>query len=108
MYIFGGVTKDIQTAIASADGGSATVVQQNERSKARVIQSIADVRKGLQQLETSFGSSPVLKTYYPNLAGVGDIGVAAEKSAQAARYDQCGKSLLQVVDKLTDALAAMK
>jgi len=111
LYLFGGITKDIQSApqTAAAGDGSAAIAQQNDRSKARVIQSIADVRKGLQQLETSFGSSPVLKDYYTYVSGVGDIGVTAERQAQTGKgFDEAGKTLLKAVDRLADALAAMK
>lgn len=107
LYVFGGVAKDMQAAAATGDAGP-SAAQQNQRSKARVIQSVSDVHNGLQELETYFGSSPILKKYYPSLSGIGAIGDSAQKAAAAGKFDDAGKGLLKAVDQLTDALAAMQ
>jgi hypothetical protein len=107
LYVFGGVTKDVQAASATSDAAP-SASQQNQRSRARIIQSVSDVHSGLQQLETYFGSSPILKKYYDSLSGVGAIGESARTAAAAGQFDDAGKSLLKAVDQLTDALAAMQ
>jgi hypothetical protein len=106
LYVFGGVTKDVQAAAATSDAAPGAS-QQNQRSKARIIQSISDVHHGLQQLESYFGSSPILKKYYNSLQGIGAIGDTAQRAAAAGKFDDAGKSLLKAVDQMTDALAAM-
>lgn len=107
LYVFGGVTKDMQAAVATSNAAP-SAAQENQRSRARVVQSVSDVHNGLLQLETYFGSSPILKKYYSSLSGVAAIGDTAQKAAAAGKFDDSGKALLQAVNQLTDALAAMQ
>lgn len=79
-----------------------------EQSKAKLRESIKIVRTKLDQLESSFRLNPVLQTYYPSLAGVGKLGQTAESQAAANTFDQSGRSLIAAVNKLTDALVALR
>ena len=110
LYLFGAIAKNIESTQPAAGNrdASTNAVEQNERSRAKVRESIRGVREGLEKLEADFRASPALKTYYPYVAGVATIGVAAEDQAAANRFDEAGKSLLKAVDKLADALAATR
>lgn len=112
LYLFGGISKGIETAEQvnrnREDSSVGLSVEQIERNKAKVKESIRNVRAGLDQLESSFRLNPVLQSYYPNLAGVARIGQTAESQAAANSFDQAGRSLITAVSKLADALVAFR
>lgn len=110
LYRLGGVTKGLQEldAAAKATGASPAVVQQNEQSKARIKASFADFRAGLDNLEIHFRSTPGLQSYYLKLAGSAAGAANGEALAATGQFDQAGRSLLGVVDRLADTLAIMR
>lgn len=110
VYLFGGIAKGIESVdqAASKQEASAAAIEQNERNKTKVRESIKNVREGLDKLESDFRFNPTLQRYYPYLAGVARTGETAENQAAANRFDEAGRSLLKVIDQLADALAAMR
>jgi hypothetical protein len=110
LYLLGGVAKGIEAADAAARGGEATPQQmeQTQRSKATVKESMRNVREGLDNLEIDFRAKPELLRYYTKLAGVAAGAAAAEEQAAANQFDQAGRSLLGVVNRLTDVLLEMR
>lgn len=111
LYLFGGISKNIETAEranTSRDSAYAGMsAEQLAQSKVKVKNSIASVRAGLGQLESSFSLNPVLQSYYPSLAGVAKLAQEAESQVASNNLDQAGSSLIAVVNKLTDALVAL-
>ena len=110
LYRLGGVAKGLQEldAAAKAADASPAVVQQNEQSKAKIKASFADFRVGLDNLEIYFRSTPGLQSYYLKLAGSAEGAANGEALAGAGQFDRAGRSLLGVVDRLTDTLAIMR
>ena len=112
LYLLGGVSKGIETAEQAnrnhEQSSLALPVDQIERNKTRLKESIKNVRAGLDQLETTFRVNAALMSYYPSLAGVAKIGQMAESQAASNNFDQAGRSLINAVNKLTDALAALR
>jgi hypothetical protein len=110
LYLLGGVAKGIEAADAAARAGEATSAQvdQTERSKATVKESLRNVREGLDNLEIDFRTKPDLLPYYTRLAGAAAGAAAAEDQAAANQFDQAGRSLLGVVNRLTDVLLEMR
>ena len=110
LYLLGGVAKGIEAADAAAQSGNASqnVIEQTERSKATVKTSLQNVREGLDKLEIDFRTTPDLQRYYTRLAGVAAGAANAEDQATAGQYDQAGRSLLAVVNRLTDVLLEMR
>ena len=106
LYLLGGVARGIEAADAAARAGEATAAQvdQTARSKATVIDSLRNVREGLDNLEIDFRTKPELLRYYTKLAGAASGAAAAEEQAAASQFDQAGRSLLGVVNRLTDVL----
>src|SRR4030095_4277336 len=112
LYLFGGIAKSIETAEQvnrnreeSSVGMSQDRIEQN---KAKLRESIKNVRAGLERLESSFRLNPVLQTYYPNLAGVARLGQTADSQAASNNFDQAGRSLINAVNRLADALSAIR
>jgi len=109
LYLLGGVAKGIESADqASRDRmASSVAIEQNERNKTKVKESIRNVRGGLEKLETDFRINPALRIHSARLSGVASLGETAEGQAAAGRFDEAGRSLLKAVNQLADTLAAM-
>lgn len=110
VYLLGGVAKGFEQADEAArrNEASPTALQQNEQNKATVKSSMRNVREGLDQLEIYFRSTPGLENYYLKLAGSASGAATAEELAAGGRFDQSGRTLLGVVNRLTDVLLAMR
>ncbi|MCD9186394.1 MAG: hypothetical protein LUM44_08160 [Pyrinomonadaceae bacterium] len=109
IYLLGGIARNIEDIDKDSKSGkfSRTAVSQNETNKKNVISSIRNLRAGLAALEVEFRTKPVLKPYLLQIQGVTDISGQAEDLAVAGRFTDSGKTLLLVVEKLSDTLAAM-
>jgi len=109
-YLLGG----INSSIAAADEeirrnqSSPAVVQSNQQSKARVKSSIQGFREGLDKLEIDFRATPELQPYYIKLAGVAAGAASAEEKAAANQFDEAGRLLLNVINRLADVLVVMR
>jgi hypothetical protein len=110
LYIYGGVVKGIEAADKAAQEQSAPAqaVAQTDRTKASVKESIRNVRAGLEQLETDLSGKPALRPFYHRFIGLSDLALSAERQADANQFDLAGRTLLRVIDKLSDGLAAMQ
>ena len=110
LYVLGGVAKGIEDIDAAAKDGQAspTAMQKNDQNKAVVKSSLENVRVGLDQLEIYFRSTPELQGYYMKLAGSASGAADAETQAAAGHFDQAGRTLLGVVNRLTDVLVLIR
>ena len=110
LYLLGGVAKGIESVDDAAERNEASpaVVEQAKRNKDTVRTSIQSVREGLDALEIHFRTTPELQRYYIKLAGVASGAATAEEQAAANQFDRAGRSLLDVVNRLTDVLLEMR
>jgi hypothetical protein len=110
IYLLGGVAKTMEQTEAAIKRGDASpaVADQLQRDKAKLKGSFQTVRENLDKLEIDFRSSPELNRYYTKLAGVAAGAASAENQAAAGQLDQAGRTLLGVVNRLTDVLLEMK
>ncbi len=110
IYLLGGVAKGLEGVddAASRNEASQPVLDQARRNKATVRTSIQSVREGLDKLEIDFRTTPGLERYYIRLAGVASGAADAEDLAAANQFDKAGRTLLEVVNRLTDVLLDMR
>jgi hypothetical protein len=110
IYVLGGVAQGLEQVDAAIrrQEASAAVIEQTQKSKARVTASLQNVRAGLEKLEQDFHTTPELELYYIKLSGVAADAATAEQQAGADQFDQAGRSLLGVVNRLTDVLLGMR
>ncbi|MGQ0762772.1 MAG: hypothetical protein ACT4OT_12275 [Acidobacteriota bacterium] len=110
LYLLGGVAKGIEQIdeAAKKNEASPTALQQNEQNKTTVKTSLRNVREGLDSLEIYFRSTPGLQSYYLKLAGSASGAADAEAQAAMGQFDQSGRTLLGVVNRLTDVLLIMR
>ena len=109
LYLLGGVAKGIEAVddAAGRNEASPAVMEQVTRNKVTVKTSLQSVREGLDALEIHFRTTPELQRYYIKLAGVAAGAATAEEQAAANQFDRAGRSLLGVVNRLTDVLLEM-
>ena len=110
IYLLGGVAKGLENADAAArrkEASDADISKTNQ-SKASVRASIQSVKEGLDKLEIDFRGTPELQRYYIKLAGVAAGAANAEDLAAANQFDKAGRTLLEVVNQLTDVLLEMR
>ena len=103
LYLYGRLSKDLE--LTAAQTGSADAASQ---AKAGLIRSIGDMRDRLDQLEGHFRFEEGLRTQYQTLQGVSSSADQATQAANANRFDQAGRILLEVANKLTDVLLEMQ
>ena len=110
LYVLGGVAKGIEEIDAAARNNQASpaALQKNDQNKAVVKSSLENVRVGLDQLEIHFRSTPELQGYYVKLVGSASGAADAEAQAAAGHFDQAGRTLLGVVNRLTDVLVLIR
>lgn len=110
LYLLGGVAKGIEAVDEAAQRNevSPALVEQAKKNKDTVRTSIQSVREGLDALEIHFRTTPELQRYYIKLAGVASGAATAEEQAGANQFDRAGRSLLDVVSRLTDVLLEMR
>lgn len=110
IYLLGGVAKGLEGVddAARRNEASAAIIDQAAKNKATVRNSIQSVREGLDKLEIDFRTTPELQRYYIKLAGVASGAANAEDQAAANQFDKAGRTLLDVVNRLTDVLLEMR
>ncbi len=110
IYLLGGVAKGLEGVddAAKRNEASPAVLEQTQKSKQTVRASIQTLREGLDKLETDFRATPELQRYYISLAGVAQGAATAEDLAAQNKFDQAGRSLLSVINRLTDVLLGMR
>jgi hypothetical protein len=110
IYLLGGVSSGIAAVDEAArrNEASPAIVQQNQDTKAKVKSSIAGFRETMDKLEIEFRNTPELQPYYIKLAGVAAGAATAEDQANASQFDASGRTLLNVINRLTDVLVVMR
>jgi hypothetical protein len=106
LYLYGPISKELAANEASAQQSSATA-DTLQRNKAKLREAFHNYRVQMDELETTFSGSSELRPYYTKLLGVAASAGQAEDAVAASRYDQAGRSLLDVMNRLTDVLVDM-
>jgi hypothetical protein len=110
IYLLGGVTNGIASVDEAIKKNQASpqLIQSNEQNKAVVKRGFQDFREALDRLETEFRNQPELQPFYIKLAGSAAGAAKAEELAAASQYDAAGRTLLTVINRLTDVLVIMR
>jgi hypothetical protein len=108
--LLGGAAKGLESIDEAVrrNEASPAALQQAQQNKTTVRTSIRNVKEGLDKLELDFKVSPELQPYYAKLAGTAAAAGTAEQQAINNQFDAAGRSLLNVVNRLTDVLLEMR
>jgi hypothetical protein len=109
LYMLGGIAYGIEDLDAQSKSKTLpkTTLDANAANKAKVMQAIRNLRAGIATLEVEFRTKPALKRFLPHVDGITQISAECEDLAAAGRFSESGQPLLALVEKLSDALAAM-
>jgi hypothetical protein len=107
LYLYARASRDLETTEAQArqSGAQSPTL---ERSRAELRANLQNVSAGLDDLERYFKLTPGADRYYQSLSGVAATAGRAESNVAAGQYDQAGRALLDVVNRLTDVLLEME
>lgn len=110
LYLYGPISKDLASGEAGAQGNpsSPAASETMQRNRAKLREVFQSYRAQMDELETLFSSSSELRLYYTRLLGVAASAARAEDSVAAGRYDEAGRALLDVMNRLTDVLLQMQ
>jgi len=103
LYLYGRLSKDLE--LTAAQTGSADAAGQ---AKAGLIENVRAMRDRLDQLEARFRFEQGLAAQYQTLRGVSATADQAAQQVSANRFDQAGRTLLSISEKLTDVLSDMQ
>jgi recombination DNA repair RAD52 pathway protein len=102
LYLYGRLSKDLE--LTAAQSGSADAANQ---AKSGLIENVRAMRDRLDQLESQFRFTKGLERQYQSLQGVSARADQAAQQVSAGRYDQAGRTLLDITTQLTDVLLEM-
>lgn len=109
LYMLGGIAYGIEDFDTQAKTKSLpkSTLDANAANKANVMQAIRNLRAGIATLEVEFRTKLALRKFLPQIDGITRISADCEDLAAAGRFSDSGQPLLMLVEKLSDALAAM-
>ncbi|HZI19611.1 MAG TPA: hypothetical protein VEY09_13555 [Pyrinomonadaceae bacterium] len=99
LYVYGRLSKDLELTTGQASSADVTA-----RAKSSLLDSIRAMRDRLEQFERQFRFTPGLEQKYRLIEGVSRSADDAARQAEANRFDQAGRTLLEISTRLTDAL----
>jgi hypothetical protein len=110
IYIYGKVVNGFEVADDQARTGKMTpdAAAKNRESKEALVANIRNLKTGVENLTQSFRSNSRLQVQALKLSFAIDAARSAEQLASAGRYDEAGKSLVTVIERLTDTVLAMR
>jgi hypothetical protein len=106
LYLLGGAAAGIED-IDKDPRANAAARSKNAENKRALIQTIQNLRAGMLALEVEFRTKEPLKRHLPLIQGITELSAQSEDLAAAGRFTDSGRPLLTLVEKLSDALAAM-
>lgn len=110
VYVYGKISNGLETADEQAKRSppSQAVQAQTQQTKASVVTNIENLRAGLAKLEQSFSADPQLQRYSPRLNGASQAVANAAQLAGASRFDEAGRALLGVAERLADLIVEIR
>src|SRR5262245_3154602 len=110
LYVYGKIVNSLEVADEQVKNKqtSPEIQAKNQKSKDALILRIRDLRAGLENLAKSFQANQRLQVQYLKLNFATDAVTNAERLATAGSYEEAGKALVLVIERLTDTLISMR
>jgi hypothetical protein len=96
--------KNPQTSAAA----KAKILAKNTQTKDQLVSNINNLRIGLDALARKFQPNPKLTVQYLKLSYAVEETTRAQQQAMAGKWDEAGKTLVNVVERLTDTVTSMR
>ena len=110
IYIYGKVVNGLEVADEQAknDQTSPKALALYKDNKDKLVASIGGLRAEMEVLANGFQANPRLQVQYLKLSYATEAAINAERLAAAGRYNDAGKFLVTVVERLTDTIISMR
>ncbi len=110
IYVFGKIVNGLEIAEEQVkrNESSPAIQAKTKQSKDALVARISDLRAGLENLARSFQANPRLQVQYLKISSATEAAANAERLAAAGRYDEAGKTLVIVIERLTDTMVSMR
>lgn len=110
MFVFGKVSNSLEVAMDEEKKGraSAAVIEQTRKGRETIVANIADLAAGLDKLVARLQANPRLQVQYLKVSYAVEPLSNARQFAAAGQLNDAGKSLVIAVERLTDAMLALR
>lgn len=110
IYVYGKIVNTLEVADEQAKKNqtSPDIQAKNQKSKDQLVATINGLRAGLETVARGFQANPRMQVQFLKISNATEAAANAERLAAAGRYDEAGKTLVTVVDRLTDTLISMR
>ena len=110
LFVYGKVVNGLELADDQAKDGqvSPQIAAQNKKSKDAVVANITGLRAGIETVANNFKANSRLQVQYLKISYAAEAAANAERLATAGRYDDAGKALTLVIERLTETIMALR
>jgi hypothetical protein len=110
IYVYGKVVNSLEVADEQAKNDQTSPKAQalNKENKDKLVASIGGLRAEIEDLANGFQANPRMQVQYLKLAYATEAAHNAERLAAAGRYNDAGKFLVTVVERLADTIISMR
>ena len=110
IYVYGKIVNGLELSQEQEKQNkvSPAAAAKNRENKDALVASIRNLRAGVENLARNFQSNPRLQVQYLKVSFAVDAAGDAEKLATVGRYDEAGKSLIALVERLADTMIALR
>ncbi len=110
IYVYGKIVNGLEISQEQEKQNkvSPSAAAKNRENKDALLASIRNLRAGVENLARNFQSNPRLQVQQLKLSFAADAASDAERLAAAGRYDEAGKSLIALIERLTDAVISLR
>lgn len=110
LYLYGRVANGLETAEAQEKRGelSRALLEQNKQNKAKVVENIRGLRVGLDQLLTRFQNNSKLEPHAFRIQSAASDAATAEQMALTGRFDDAGRALVKVAERLAEVMVEVR
>jgi hypothetical protein len=110
IYIYGKVVNSLEVADEQAKNDQTSPKAQAlyKENKDKLVASIGGLRAEMEDLANGFQANPRLQVQYLKLSYATEAAINAERLAAAGRFNDAGKYLVTVVERLTDTIISMR
>jgi hypothetical protein len=110
LYIYGQIENSLEVAEENAKRGQDTpaVQAKNKQNMDQLVANIKNLRLGMDDLVKKFQGNPRLQVQSLKVSLAAESAALAEQLAAAGKFNDAGKALIAVNERLTDALISMR
>jgi len=109
VFILGGIADAIEKVDEERRQGKASsaTVEQNDKNKEAVMQSIRNLRTGIVSLEVDYRSKDSLRPHSTLISGITQMMGTAEDQVGDGKLKEAGRTLLSISERLIDTLTIL-